>query len=269
MGLLGKRILSRWQAAGIHLGCSVILALAAGVLLFGIWYPQPYTEAAGADRLIMLLIGIDLVLGPLLTLIVYRHGKWGMRFDIGFIASVQLAALVYGMLVIADSRPAFVVLAKDMTYLTMATSVSDADLAAAQFPEFRGRSWTGPVLVAAPPPQTADERQELLDSGLSGKDIDRLPKFYRPIQSDGAALIAASPALRQLASHPPYASAVAAFVASVGRNIDDLHFQPLRGRNPEQDIAIVYAVGMPRPLGVISVDPWVVLARAKLQPAGN
>lgn len=257
MGLLGKRILSRWQAAGIHLGCSVILALAAGVLLFGIWYPQPYTEAAGADRLIMLLIGIDLVLGPLLTLIVYRHGKWGMRFDIGFIASVQLAALVYGMLVIAESRPVYVVVARDMVYLTMASALSDEDLAAARDERFRHRSWTGPVLVAAPPPETPEERSELLNSGLAGKDIDRLPKHYRDYAQASPALVAAAPPLSLLAAHAP--EQIQRFVESQDLPIKQLRFLPLRGRNPEQDSTLVFAAGADSPLAALPVDPWPVI----------
>lgn len=254
---LGKRVLTRWQAAGIHLGFSIALALAAAILLFGVWYPQPYTAAAGADRLIMLLIGIDLVVGPLLTLIVYRHGKKGMAFDIGFIASVQFAALVYGMLVIAESRPVYVVVARDMAYLTMASALSDEDLAAARDERFRHRSWTGPVLVAAPPPETPQERSALLDSGLAGKDIDRLPKHYRDYAQAGPALVAAAPPLSLLAAHAP--DPVNRFVESQGRPIGQLRFLPLRGRNPEQDSTLVFALGADAPLGALPVDPWPVI----------
>lgn len=257
------RVLSRWQAAGLHLLASFILAVLAGLLLFGVWYPPPYTHAAGADRLIMLLIGIDLALGPLLTLIVYKHGKWGMRFDIACIAAVQLAALVYGMSVISQSRPVFVVIAKDMTYLTMASSLSDQDLADAVEPGFRSRSWTGPVLVAAPPPDTAEARQELLDSGLGGKDIDRLPKHYRSMTEAGAALIEAATPLQALAAEVSARDQVAAFVAEAGLPIEQLRFQPLRGRDPEKDTTVVYATGRLTPVGVIDVDPWPALNAAK------
>lgn len=254
------RVLSRWQAAGLHLSASCVVALLAGLLLFGVWYPSPYTEAAGADRLIMLLIGIDLALGPLLTLIVYRHGKRGMAFDIFCIATVQLAALVYGMHVIAQSRPVYVVVAKDMTYLTMASSLADADLAAAPDPSLRGRSWTGPVQVAAPVPATREGRDELLELGLGGKDIDRLPKYWKPMAEVGPGLIAASPPLERLLQVDAARERVEAFVREHDVPIAQLRFQPLRGRNPELDRTIVYAVGQTRPLGVIAVDPWPALA---------
>lgn len=253
------RVLSRWQAAGMHLAGSFTLALLAGLLIFGVWYPQPYTAVAGADRLMMLLIGIDLALGPLLTLIVYRHGKKGMAFDIAFIATVQLAALIYGLGVIAQSRPVFVVVTEDVTYLTMATSLSDADLAAAAQQAYRARSWTGPVQVAAPPPDSAAGRDEVLESGILGKDIDRLPKYFRPMDPAGLALIAGATPLQRLAELPAARPVVDAFVARSGRAIGDLRFQALRGRDPEKDATIVYALGQSDPVAVLAVDPWPAL----------
>lgn len=253
---VASRVLSRWQAAGLHLAGSLVLAALAAALIFGVWYPSPYTAAAGADRLMMLLIGIDLVLGPLCTLIVYRHGKKGMVFDIAFIATVQLAALIYGLAVIAQSRPVFIVVAKDMTYLTMASSVDDADLAAAPSALFRSRSWTGPVQVAAPPPEDAKGREELMDSGLAGKDIERLPRYFRTMDTAGLQLIANSTPFQRLIAHPQTRAAAQAFVDDAGVSSETLRFQPLRGRDPEKDSTIVYAVGQPDPVGVIDVDPW-------------
>jgi len=59
--------MSRWKAAAIHSSISIVVALAVGILLLGVWYPPPYFHAAGADQLILLLVGVDLVLGLLLT----------------------------------------------------------------------------------------------------------------------------------------------------------------------------------------------------------
>lgn len=261
MSTVSTRVLSRWQAAGLHLTGSLTLAVLAGLLIFGVWYPQPYTAAAGADRLMLLLIGIDLALGPLLTLIVYRHGKKGMAFDIAFIATVQVAALVYGLGVIALSRPVFVVVTEDVTYLTMATSLSDADLSAATEEAYRSRSWTGPVQVAAPPPVSAADRDEVLESGILGKDIDRLPRYFRAMDPAGLTLIAGAAPLARLAELPAAKPIVDAFVAQSGRTIGELRFQALRGRDPEKDATIVYALGQSDPLGVIPVDPWPALEK--------
>jgi hypothetical protein len=255
----GSRVLSRWQAAGIHLGIVLLLAMLLALLVFGVWYPQPYRAAAGADRLMLLLIGFGLLPGPLLMLIVYRHGKKGMLFDVVFIAAVQLAAMSYGLFVIAQARPAFIVVSQGMTFLTTAGSIENADLAIGQSARFRSRSWSGPVQVAALPPDDAKGREQLLNSGLAGKDIDRLPWHYRAMEEAGAQLIADSAPFRHLAEHPETRAAARLFVADSGMQIEQLRFQPLRGRDPEKDTAIIYAVGRLSPVGVIDIDPWPAL----------
>ncbi len=253
------RPLSRWRAAGYHLVVTLVLAALSALLIFGVWYPQPYRSAAGAYQLAMLLIGIGLLPGPLLMLIVYRKGKKGMSFDIGFIAVLQVAALVYGLFVIAQVRPVFIVVSQDMTYMTMASSVTDLDLADGRSARFMSRSWKGPVQVAALPPADSQGRQDLMDSGLSGKDIDAMPKHFQAMEPAGLRLIANSATFRRLMEHPDTRAAALSFVADHGLRVEDLRFQPLRGRNPDNDTAIVYKLGQPDPVGVIAVDPWPAL----------
>ncbi|MBL0165374.1 MAG: hypothetical protein IPP82_17470 [Xanthomonadales bacterium] len=67
--------MSRWKAASIHLSISVFVGLLVLALLFLVWYPQPYFNAAGGQALIIFLLGVDIVLGPLLTLVLFKSGK--------------------------------------------------------------------------------------------------------------------------------------------------------------------------------------------------
>src|SRR4051794_12122697 len=121
--------MTRWKAAAIHSSISAAVALLVGALLFGLWYPPPYFHAAGADELILVLVGVDLAVGPLLTLIVFRPGKRGLKFDLVTIGVIQSAALVYGMSIILQSRPIFLVGTLDRFDLVSANEISDADLA--------------------------------------------------------------------------------------------------------------------------------------------
>src|SRR5690349_3518054 len=116
--------MSRWKAASIHSLFSLIVAAALGWLLLGLWYPPPYFHAAGADELMLLLVGVDLAIGPLLTLIVFRSGKRGLRFDLTAIAVLQTAALIYGLSVVLKSRPIFLVSAMDHFVLVAANEIT-------------------------------------------------------------------------------------------------------------------------------------------------
>jgi hypothetical protein len=187
--------MSRWKAALIHSGISLIVGLSVFALLAGVWYPPPYFHAAGGDKLVLLLLGVDLVLGPVLTFVVFKSGKKGLKFDLSMIGLAQIAALLYGLHVVVASRPAFLVASVDRFVLVSANELEDADLALGSQSEFRSRSWTGPRLVATRRPDSAAERSAILDSALVGKDIEKLPKHYVSYASQSAALLARAHAL--------------------------------------------------------------------------
>ena len=169
--------MSRWKAAGIHLSISVAIGLVVGALLFGVWYPPPYFHAVGADMLVLLLVGVDVVLGPVLTLVVFKAGKRGLKFDLAIIAILQTLALVYGLSVVLKSRPVFLVAATDRFVLVSAHDFEAPDLAKATRPEFRSLSWTGPRTVGAKSPD-GEAGNDLLFSSLAGKDIERFPQYF-------------------------------------------------------------------------------------------
>ncbi len=171
--------MSRWQAAGIHVGITVVVAILVGTLLFGIWYPPPYFGAGGADHLMIVLVSVDLTIGPLLTLIVFKSGKWGMRFDLWVIALLQVTALGYGLSVMAKSRPIFLVGNIDRFVLVPSNAIEDADIAKGHADEYRTRSWTGAQLVGASIPDEA-ARQKLISAAFAGLDIENFPEYYVP-----------------------------------------------------------------------------------------
>ena len=86
--------MSRWKASGIHLLLSAAIAVVVLTLMLMVWYPWPLFEAAGGSRLVFILVGVDVTLGPLITLVIFKSGKPGLKFDLTVIALVQLAALV-------------------------------------------------------------------------------------------------------------------------------------------------------------------------------
>jgi hypothetical protein len=174
-----RRHLTRTRAALVHLGISVVLGICAMALLFGVWYPPPYFSAAGADRLALLLIGVDVGIGPLLTFIVFKPGKKGLKFDLFVIAALQLGALVYGLHAVAVSRPVFLVFAVDRFELVAANQIADADLKQGKEERFRQRSWKGPLLVYGEMPTDPKEHGDLAFSGAEGRDLQNLPKYFR------------------------------------------------------------------------------------------
>ena len=247
--------MSRWKAAAIHASISATLALIVGILLFGVWYPPPYFRPEGGGELILLLVGVDLCIGPLLTLLVFRIGKRGLRFDLTTIAVMQAIALVYGMSVVLKSRPVFLVAAVDRFVLVAADEVSDTDLAQGQQPRFRSRSWTGPRLAAVQLPTDPRERSDLAFSALSGHDAQDLPKYYRDFSTQGKTLLAKAKPLEALRKKGAASDKlVSQWLSDSGRTPASVLWVPLQGR--KHDMTMLIDAQTAEPLKALAIDPW-------------
>jgi hypothetical protein len=216
----------------------------------------------GAWHVLRVLISVDLVVGPLLTLIVFKPGKRGLEFDLCVIALVQIVALIYGAETIYRQRPYFTVFAVDRFHVLAREDVSAADLAAPGLAERIGAKPTvGPLLVVASRPADSAGMQRLIDDTLAGKpDIERRPEFWGSYAEGAGQIVArASPAAAFAASRPDAAAAIDAFVARRGMARDRLGFLPVIAKN--RDLTLVVDLADGRPLDVIDVDPWGVAAK--------
>ncbi len=108
--------MNRWQASTIHFGISlaVFLILLAVILL--VWYPGILFSVDGGWTGLRIVMGVDLVLGPLLTLVVFKLGKPGLKFDLSCIVIAQIACMAGGMWIVYRERPIALVLAYDTFY---------------------------------------------------------------------------------------------------------------------------------------------------------
>jgi hypothetical protein len=247
--------MSRWKAAAIHLTISATIGLVVGALLFGVWYPPPYFHAAGADVLVLLLVSVDLTLGPLLTLVVFKAGKRGLKFDLAVIAIAQAAALVYGMSVVLESRPVFLLAVIDRFELIAANEIAPADLAEGSAPEFRSLSWTGPRLAAAQKPKDWRERNKILFGKTGGKDIDELPKYYVDYASAAPALLKRAKPLEALPLRSDEDRAkLAKALASTRIERDNTVWVPIVARKASLTMLLDAHSG--QPLRAIAINPW-------------
>jgi hypothetical protein len=96
---------NRYQAFAIHLAISLIVFLILLVCITQYWYPGLLFEIGNAWKAIGIIAGIDLILGPALTLIIFNPQKKSLKFDLAVIAIIQTAALIYGTWTIQKSHP--------------------------------------------------------------------------------------------------------------------------------------------------------------------
>jgi hypothetical protein len=246
---------TRVQAALIHLGLSALVAAAIiGVMLL-VWYPSPYFAAAGGATLLMLLIGVDVVLGPLLTFLVYNPAKKSLVYDLAVIAMLQIAALIYGINVMASARPAYVVYLRGGFDLVSANDVITEGMAEAKLPEFQSVPFTGPRLAAARVPVDPGVQLKIgMESMAGGPGLTAYPRYYIPYSTASREAAASGKPLAVLAqASPENAAAVAKLAGSTARSIDELVYLPLRSRGAP--MSIVVDKGSGDVVGVLPLEP--------------
>ncbi|MFZ3123610.1 MAG: TfpX/TfpZ family type IV pilin accessory protein [Acidovorax sp.] len=201
-----NRLAASVLAACIHLLCSVGVALLAAALVFGLWYPFPYRELSGGRELFFLVIAVDVICGPLLTMVLFNPAKPHAELwrDLGLVALIQLAALGYGLWTVREARPLFLVQEVDR-FKVIATpdlrGASTEELSAALQP----RWWKGPLTVATRDPKDIQERKTVLfESVQGGRDYAERPEFYLPYEGAAAlkSLQRAKPLALFLQKHP-------------------------------------------------------------------
>jgi len=195
--------MTRWKAAGTHFLLSFfVIGLVIGFVVWR-WYPPTLMTMAKAGTLLALLVCVDVILGPILTAIVFRPGKPGLKFDLVVIALVQLAALVYGLHTVWVSRPAYIVGTSDRFHLVFANELEYP--ANRPVPEaYRHAPMWGPEVVAAPLPSDEKARMAAMIAAMAGEEIQKQPARYAPFPPlNREPLQAALPAATAIAYAPP------------------------------------------------------------------
>jgi hypothetical protein len=174
----------RLKLFAIHLVVSSIMALVAVAFVFWLWYPSPLDTALGVTSIFFVLLGVDIVIGPLCTLLVSKQGKKTLKSDLLIIVLLQLSAFLYGFYVVFAGRPVWIVFNVDRFDLVQAYEIQDQYRAKAA-EEFQMLSFFGPRFAAAKEPEGALEHNEVLFDSLSGgMDIPQRPNLFVSLESE-------------------------------------------------------------------------------------
>jgi len=170
----------RFFAASVHLGISLTIAGLAALLVFGFWYPYPYRDISGGRELFILVVAVDVILGPLLTFAIFNRSKSFaiLRRDLTVIGCLQLIALVYGLWTVAVARPVYLVFEFDRFRVVHSIEVPAQSLDAAP-PEFRRLPWGGPALLSLRSFKDNKEEMDATMQALQGSSLSAQPALWQ------------------------------------------------------------------------------------------
>ena len=114
--------MNRFGAFAVHLGISLIIFIIIGYLILFHWYPDFFFASDGGWQGIRIVAFVDLVLGPVLTLVVFNRSKpkKELRRDLTIVATIQAVCLTAGVWVVHSERPIAMVFA-DGSFQSMTT----------------------------------------------------------------------------------------------------------------------------------------------------
>ena len=248
--------MTRVRAASVHLGISALVAVVSVTSMILVWYPPPLFQLLGGFELLLLLTGVDVTLGPLLTFVVFKSGKKGLKFDLSVIAFLQLSAFIYGASVVFAARPGYIVFVRDRFEAVRVADVDPSRLAEARIERFRSFPLGRPQFIGSALPTDPREAQDLIFSVLKGgPDIAELPKYYADLDGVRDAMVGKSMPLAELRKLNPQAVAsIDRLPAELGRKESELGFLPLRIRR--SFAAVIVDKTAKLPVKIVDLRPW-------------
>jgi hypothetical protein len=170
---------SLWRAKlgafGLHILFSATIIGVFMIMVTQFWFPGALFSFENVWEGLRILIPVDAILGPLLTLIIFVPGKKGLKFDLSVIASLQIAALIYGGWSIYGARPEVIAWVGDRFEVVTASSYDKSKFPAQEFkPEHQGY----PLMVYPLPAQTDEELSKFVRNNVQ---YQLIAERYRPL----------------------------------------------------------------------------------------
>jgi hypothetical protein len=248
--------MNRHKAALVHLLFSALIAILLCLIVFMVWYPIPLNEATNVTHIFLLILIVDVVIGPLITLIIFNPQKKELKWDLTVIAVLQLSALAYGVFTVYSSRPVYLVFNIDRFDLVRANDLTLENINAANLNEFKRLPIWGPKLAFAVRPEDVDERQKILFSSLSGgDDLPFLPQYYEPYEQRKNEVKLRVSNIDQLPAYNKNSLAeIGALKEKYEKKGRTIVYVPLKG--PHKDLSVILDSENGEVLQVVDFLPW-------------
>ena len=240
------------KASFIHLILSILLVgLVIGSVLF-FFFPQLFINITDFKDIATILITVDLILGPLLTFVVFQPNKKSLKFDLSVIAAIQLSALIYGAYSLFQVHPVYITFNVDRFTIV---SAKDAEPEKAKYIEYNISKLATAKLAYAKLPDDINKRNEVaLTAGLGGSDLDQREEYYEPYDDNISNIIAKSLDPELILGKVNSNKQIKSFVDKHKNNIDNYIFLPIN--SDKKDAVIVLDKQSAQPIATINIDPW-------------
>lgn len=223
---------TKFRAGAIHLGISLCVVLLAAILVFGLWYPYPYSDISGGKALFMLVSVVDVTIGPLITFIVYSKRKplREMRMDFAIVGILQGIALAYGLWTVYVARPVYLVYEYDRMHVIHAVDIEPASLSKAPA-LLQKLPITGPKLIALRTFTDPTEQFDATMNALASVPLSTRTDLWQPYASQTESVLKNAKSATELSERfPGRVALINDAITGTGRSATQLKYLPMVDR---------------------------------------
>ena len=220
----------KFKALAIHMSLSLVAFGIALYLILVHWYPGPLFHTSGGFQGVRIMILVDLVLGPLLTFIVFNplKSRLEVSIDLGVIIAVQFAALAWGFYAVHSQRPIAVAYSNDAFYVTLMEDYDQQPEAEETLSALGDRY---PIWVYVRKPESSAEKAGHMAFSLTeGLSEEYMAFLYAPLEAHVDAALAKTPDEARVAARPGLGKKIDQWLKAEQGKLSDYRYAFLKGR---------------------------------------
>ncbi len=213
-----KTLKPRLKASGIHLSLSALAFFIVLYFIVFLWYPGPHFSTNGGWQGVRIMFFVDIVLGPILTLIIFNPEKSikAILFDFTVIVTIQISAFIWGLSAVHSQRPLAISFYKGHFYPILMRDLKASDVNPEQLKKLSPYS---PAILHSRKPETDEENAGVVIFG----------KLYSPLEEHIDELFDVSVS-NSLTTDDKFQIDKTRWLEKAGINEEELAFVPFRGR---------------------------------------
>lgn len=180
----------------------------------------------------LLIITVDMILGPMITLLIFNNQKSPaeLKLDLGFIVLLQTAALTYGVWTIFMVRPVHLVFEFDRFRVVYAIDIRE-NIATETFESVNVTPYGGPSLLGLRKFKDVEEEVDATIAALQGFSLSSRPYLWQSYNASRIDVMRAAQPIKLMRQRFPNKKIeLNAFLQTSAVPEDLIRFLPLVGR---------------------------------------
>ncbi len=244
----------KYKLASLNFAISLIIIFAFLGYSWLIWHPYSFSELTGFKKSAGVILLVNIFLGPLLILFIYKKNKKHLTFDLSVLATIQVLAFLAGAYSIYSKHPVYTVFTVDRF------SLINPKLATPQHAlnkEFNVSGFYKTKFAFAKMPSDRAVRNKLMmEVVFNGEpDIDSRAEYYQPINKHMNAVLRKSLNPDIIFANIQNKPKLHKFLNKYGGHKKDYAYFPLQGGS--RDVVLVLSKRSGETIDIIDSDPWI------------